>query len=93
MQKEPVQPYLWTVDQLVNALKKRKLDVRTNEDITDMQRRLILRALGHFLEHLESHTMDIETKRIVLDEVELWARRMAAFDAGLRVYRFYCMKH
>jgi cyclopropane fatty-acyl-phospholipid synthase-like methyltransferase len=89
---EPLPPNLWTVEKLIAALRLRKLDVRTNEDITELQRKLILRALGHFLEHLESHKLDLSTKRAVLEEVELWARRMAAFDAGLRVYRFYCMK-
>lgn len=93
IQKEPVHPHLWSSEQIIKALKKRKLDVRTNEDITDLQRRLILQALGQFLEHLGTHTMDVETKLAVLDEVELWARRMAAFDAGLKVYRFYAMKH
>lgn len=92
MANEPVPPHLWNVQQIIRALKKRKLDVRTNENITDLQRRLILQALGRFLEHLETHAMDIETKLAVLDEVELWARRMAAFDAGLKVYRFYSMK-
>lgn len=90
---EPVEPTLWTVERLVGALRARKLDVRTNEDITPLQKQLILRALGHFLEHLESHKLDAGTRKVVLEEVELWARRMAAFDTGLRVYRFYCMKH
>jgi cyclopropane fatty-acyl-phospholipid synthase-like methyltransferase len=91
--REPVTPHIWAAPKIAAALKARKLDVRIHEDMTDMQRKLILRSLGHFLEHLDSHSMPVETKRAVMDEVELWARRMAAFDAGLRVYRFYCMKH
>jgi hypothetical protein len=84
---------LWPARRLASALKARKLDVRISEDMTHLQRRLVLRALGHLLEHLDAHTMRPNTKLAVLDEVELWARRMGAFEAGLRVYRFYCMKH
>jgi cyclopropane fatty-acyl-phospholipid synthase-like methyltransferase len=90
---EQVLPVLWPARRLASALKARKLDVRISEDMTHLQRRLVLRALGHLLEHLDAHTMRPNTKLAVLDEVELWARRMGAFEAGLRVYRFYCMKH
>ncbi len=90
---ERTPPVLWPARKLVSALKARKLDVRISEDMTPIQRRLVLRALGHLLEHLDAHAMPQPTKLAVLDEVELWARRMDAFDAGLRVYRFYCMKH
>ncbi len=93
IKKEPIPPTLWTVEQVITALRKRKLDVRTNEDITQVQKQLILRSLGHFLQHLNTHALDAQTKMAVLDEVELWARRMKAFDDGLKVYRFYCMKH
>lgn len=93
MGTEPVEPVLWGPEQIINALKARKLDVRINEDMTQLQRQLILRALSGFLGHLNAHAMDNATKLAVLNEVELWARRMAAFDAGLKVYRFYCMKH
>lgn len=91
--REPVPPALWPVDRVVKALKTRKLDVRTNEDITELQKQLILTALNNFLIHLEAHKMDQATKIAVLDEIELWARRVMAFDHGLRVYRFYCMRH
>ena len=92
LSSEPVEPHLWTMQRITDALKARKIFVRTNEDITHLQKSLILSALGAFLAHLEAHRMDRETKLAVLEEVELWARRVQAFDAGLRVYRFYCMK-
>jgi cyclopropane fatty-acyl-phospholipid synthase-like methyltransferase len=93
VKKEPVPPTLWSVEQVIKALRARKIDVRTHEDMTVTQKQLILRSLGHFLQHLNAHTLDLETKKAVLDEVELWARRVKTFDAGLRVYRFYGMKH
>lgn len=93
MSNEPVEPVLWSAERITKALTDRKLDVRINEDMTPLQKQLILGALSTFLGHLSAHTMDNTTKLAVLDEVELWARRMAAFDHGLRVYRFFCMKH
>lgn len=92
MNTEPVEPVLWSATRITRALKARKLDVRINEDMTLLQRQLILRALSGFLGHLDAHALDTTTKLAVLGEVELWARRMAAFDAGLKVYRFYCTK-
>lgn len=93
MSSEPVEPVLWNVGRIIDTLKTQKLDVRVNEDMTALQKQLILTALSTFLGHLAAHSMDQGTKLAVLDEVELWARRMAAFDAGLKVYRFYAMKH
>jgi len=93
MSNEPIEPNLWSMERMVQALRARKLDVRTNEDITDVQRRLILGGMDNFVRHIKDYKLDNETKLAVLDEIDLWARRVAAFDAGLRVFRFYCMKH
>jgi SAM-dependent methyltransferase len=90
---EPQEPHLWTMERTLNCLKSLKLDVRTNEDMTDLQRKLILASLGRFTQQLKSHSLDSATKKATIDEIELWARRMSAFDAGLRVFRFYCIKH
>ncbi|HYE52084.1 MAG TPA: methyltransferase domain-containing protein [Azospirillaceae bacterium] len=89
---EPTTPHPWAVDQYVSALEQRKLDIRIAEDITDMHRSLILNAIQNLVMHLEKHSMDNETKIAVVEEVELWARRVAALEGGLRVYRFYAMK-
>lgn len=93
MSSEPQEPHLWTMDRIVQVLKANKLDVRTNEDITPLQRKLVLGSMAHFVQHLEVHRMDNTTKLAVIEEIELWARRVAAFNAGLRVFRFHCMKH
>lgn len=92
IRSEPVTPVIWGVGQIVKALRARKFDVRVSEDMTPLQRQLILSSLGNFLQHLDAHKLTGATKLAVLDEVELWARRMAAFDHGLKVYRFYCMR-
>lgn len=89
---EPVEPNPWTVEQYAAALAQRNLDIRIAEDNSDTQRTLILTAIQELVKHLETVAMDRDTKMVVVEEVELWARRVAALSAGLRYYRFYAMK-
>lgn len=89
---DPLQPHLWTKDQMTNAFAQRNLDLRIAEDITDTHRGLILLAIQRLVEHLEKYHMDHDTKIAVMDEVEMWVRRVSAIEAGLRVFRFYALK-
>lgn len=90
--KEPLEPNLWSLEQMQNAFAQRNLDLRIHEDITDTHRHLILAALQEFTHVLEQYALAQETKLAVMDEIELWARRVAALDNGLRCYRFYALK-
>ncbi|HYG91796.1 MAG TPA: methyltransferase domain-containing protein [Azospirillum sp.] len=90
--KEPLEPNLWSLEQMQNAFAQRNLDLRIAEDITDTHRHLILTALQSFTQYLGQFSLAHETKVAVMDEIELWARRVAALDAGLRCYRFYALK-
>lgn len=92
MKNEPVEPLPWTVDQYSGALAQRNLEIRIAEDISDMHRVLILDAIQGLVQHLETVVMAPETKLAVVEEVELWARRVAVLSDGIRVYRFYAMK-
>ncbi|AWJ83388.1 phosphoethanolamine methyltransferase [Azospirillum sp. TSH58] len=90
--KEPMQPHLWSKDQMAAAFAQRNLDLRIAEDITDTHRGLIVSAIQGLVEHLERHHLDHGTKLAVMDEVELWVRRVSAIEAGMRVCRFYALK-
>ena len=90
--REPVEPSLWTLDRLTDAFAQRNLDLRIREDITETHKNLILGALRELTQYLEKHAMDLSTKSNVLDEVELWARRVDAINRGLKVYRLYALK-
>jgi cyclopropane fatty-acyl-phospholipid synthase-like methyltransferase len=90
--KEPLTPNLWPKDRMANAFAQRNLDLRIAEDITDTHRGLILSAIQGLVDHLERFQLDTPTKLAVMEEVELWARRVAAIEAGVRVYRFYAIK-
>ncbi len=89
---EPVEPLAWTVEQYSAAMAQRNLDIRIAEDISDMHRTLILDAIQALVKHLETVAMEKETKIAVVEEVELWARRVAVLDDGVRVYRFHALK-
>lgn len=89
---EPAEPHPWTVEQYAKALAQRNLDIRIAEDNSDAHRATILAAIQSLVKHLETVSMDRDTKIAVVEEVELWARRVAALNAGLRVFRFYAMK-
>lgn len=90
--KEPMQPHLWDKERMANAFAQRNLDLRIAEDISDTHRNLILVAIQGLVEHLEKHHMDVATKLAVMEEVEMWVRRVAAIEAGMRVFRFYAIK-
>lgn len=89
---EPQEPYLWTARDATEAFAQRNLDLRIAEDMTDDHRTQILTGLNAFTQHLATCSMDRETKAHVLEEIELWARRIKAFSQGLRCYRFHAIK-
>jgi len=89
---EPQEPNLWSLEQMQNAFAQRNLDLRIAEDITDTHRHLILTALQGFTQVLEQYALAHETKVAIMEEIELWARRVSALDNGLRCYRFYALK-
>jgi len=91
-EKEPQEPNLWSLEHMQNAFAQRNLDLRIHEDITDTHRHLILSAIQAFVAVLEQYALAPQTKLAVMEEIELWARRVAAMEAGLRCYRFYALK-
>ncbi|HZH27738.1 MAG TPA: methyltransferase domain-containing protein [Azospirillaceae bacterium] len=89
---EPLAPSPWTLAQHEGNLKRRNLDVRVAEDVTDAHRAQVVSAIQKLSGFLGEHTVMGDTKQAVLAEVNLWAARIAAFEAGLRCYRFYALK-
>lgn len=69
-------------------------DLRVNEDITDRYRKFIMDGWVEFTQaggEKAAHAKVLQDE--VVKEVELWSRRVAAFDAGhLRVMRYYAIK-
>ncbi|HET8726443.1 MAG TPA: methyltransferase domain-containing protein [Alphaproteobacteria bacterium] len=83
----------WTVNQVVDRLKRGRFDIRITEDITELHRNQIVsaweKAMATFA---EKKPADDETQKIIVSEAELWMRRVAALDTGdLRVFRFFAL--
>lgn len=93
LEGEPHPTNIWSVNDYLQAMHNLNLDVRTNEDVTETHRSLILAALSEFVEDLRRHRTDKESLNLIVNEIELWARRVMALEhGGLRVYRFYAIK-
>jgi len=69
-------------------------DLRVNEDITERYRRMVMEGWLEFTQaggEKAAHAKALPEE--VVREVQLWSRRVAAFDAGdLRVMRYYAIK-
>lgn len=91
---EPVTPYPWSIDEVLEALRSHHLDVRVNEDITDSYRALVVKGLEQLIStNRRRKRVDEQLGETLMAEAELWARRIEAFDSGdLRVYRFLARK-
>ena len=89
---EEHRPYPWTVSQIQDRLKTLHFDIRIAEDITDSYIHQILHAWGDLSEHLPEKKADAETAGALLEEGEIWMRRVAALHTGdVRIYRFFCL--
>ena len=69
-------------------------DLRVDEDITQRYRKMVMNGLIEFSQgrgEKSAHAKAFPAE--VVGEVELWSRRVAAFDAGhIRAMRYYAIK-
>ncbi len=86
-------PHPITIDAYAEELKALKMDVRVAEDMTAEFRGLVLEGWARLAQALKPKSLAPEEAKGLTHEVELWSRRIAAFDAGdLRVARLYAIK-
>ena len=86
-------PHPITIDAYGEELKALKMDVRVAEDMTDEFRKLVLEGWGRLAGGLKPKSLAPDEAQGLTHEVELWSRRIAAFDSGdLRMTRLYAIK-
>jgi len=86
-------PHPITIDAYSEELKALKMDVRVAEDMTAEFRSLVLEGWARLTSALKPKSLAPDEAQGLAHEVELWSRRIAAFDAGdLRVARLYALK-
>lgn len=86
-------PPLWTAKQILKSMDRFDMDLRISEDVTARTRRMAIQAWAHYAERLRGKKFDPAMGEALLREVEIWARRVLAFDSGgLRVQRVHAIK-
>ena len=87
-------PHLWTVKQTLASINRFEFEVHISEDMTDRYRQMIVRAWENYLGHLKQHPqLTPAMGEALLREVEIWVRRVLAFDrGGLRIHRIHVVK-
>ncbi|MDD2324592.1 MAG: methyltransferase domain-containing protein [Alphaproteobacteria bacterium] len=68
-------------------------DLRIAEDHTEKYKDFILTGLRDLVVFMAQNVPDRETKSVMLREVDLWSKRLAALNQGLSYCRFYAIKY
>ncbi len=92
-ESEPVPLHLATADAYAKLLAGAGLDVRVTEDMTAGFRSMVLQGWSGLTTATQGATLDPELVVALVDELERWTRRIAAFDSGaLKLVRFYALR-
>lgn len=87
-------PVLWTIEQCKDCLTSLGFDVRIVEDVTADYSAMIVAGWAELIKKVDLKGMPRQHLVTIVDEVELWMRRVAALQSGaLKVYRVYALAH
>ncbi|MBI1273387.1 MAG: hypothetical protein GC131_04810 [Alphaproteobacteria bacterium] len=91
--RDPQKPQPLSYDGLQNFWAKAGFDVRVNDDRTREYMKTIKKSLAYFLRFVtKKKEIEMETKKLIVAEVDMWATRYMAFEKGMKFYRFYAMR-
>ena len=90
--RESFPPALWTIGQYKDCLTSLGFDIRVVEDVTLQYRKMIVAGWARLINAVDLRTMPRSHLRIVVNEAELWALRIAVLESGaLHVYRLHAI--
>jgi 2-polyprenyl-3-methyl-5-hydroxy-6-metoxy-1,4-benzoquinol methylase len=90
---EPVTPHPWAVEDYQEVLGGLHLDIRVVEDITETHRKIVTKGWADYLSTAKRGGVQDGLAPALVDEVELWTRRIHAIEAGdLKVARIHALK-
>ncbi len=93
IEHEPHTPRPWAMEDYEVGLAGAKLDIRVAEDITKEFRAMVIKGWADYTESAKSGSVGQESAPALVDEVELWTRRVQAIDSGdLKVCRIHAFK-
>ena len=92
-ENEPQTPHPWSLDDYQEALGELRLDIRVVEDITKVFRAMVIKGWADYTDSTRPGSIGEGTAPALVDEVELWTRRIQAIDSGdLKVCRVHAFK-
>ncbi len=90
---EPLKPHPWAVADYEQTLADLRLDIRVAEDVTKNFRAMVIQGWADYIETTGRGGVGADAAPALVDEVELWTRRIQAIDAGdLNVCRIHVLK-
>lgn len=90
---DPEPAHLWTVGQYEALFAQLGLEHRISEDISDQLKQRVVKGWEQFLGSGRGGGGSDPASAVMVREVEIWTRRMAALQSGeLRAYRFFVLK-
>ncbi len=93
IENEPQKPHPWAVEDYEAGLAGAKLDIRVTEDVTKAFRAMVIKGWADYTESTKAGSIGMESAPALVDEVELWTRRIQAIDSGdLKVCRIHAFK-
>src|SRR5262249_15290847 len=84
--------YPATVQEISRLLGSHGFDLRVSEDNTKTYIHLVLTGLNRCVHELEGQRLTRTATELLANEVELWARRLAALEAGVKHMCFHSIK-
>ncbi len=93
IENEPQTPRPWALEDYEVGLAGAKLDIRVAEDVTKVFRALVIKGWADYTESTRPGSVGMDAASALVDEVELWTRRIQAIDSGdLKVCRIHAFK-
>jgi SAM-dependent methyltransferase len=93
IENEPQKPHPWALEDYQEALRELHLDARVTEDVTKAFRAMVIKGWADYTGSTKAGSIGMESAPALVDEVELWTRRIQAIDSGgLKVRRIHAFK-
>ncbi len=93
IENEPQTPRPWALADYEVGLAGARLDIRVTEDVTKVFRAMVIKGWADYTGSTRPGSIGMETAPALVDEVELWTRRIQAIDSGdLKVCRIHAFK-
>ncbi len=90
---EPRKPHPWALSDYKEALSNLQLEIRVTEDVTSAFRAMVVKGLSKYIQSTPPGSVSGGAAPTLVDEVELWIRRVQALDDGfLKVCRVHAFK-